>query len=87
MSKRMHLIQKYIVFNMPVIATQNTSASLYSILTYPIKFPPPHPGYYPLTFITYFTKLSEQFSLKYFIINGSRYVKICQYYMLPFFLR
>ena len=45
MSKRMYLIQKYVVFNMLVIATQNTSASLYSILTNQIKFPPPHPGY------------------------------------------
>ena len=26
-------------------ATQNTSASFYSISTYQIKFPPPHPGY------------------------------------------
>ena len=42
MSKRMHFIQKYVVFNMLVIAYQNTSASLYSILTYQIKFPPPH---------------------------------------------
>ena len=31
---------------MLVIATQSTSASLYSILTYQIKFPLPHPGYY-----------------------------------------
>ena len=27
------------------LATQNTSPSLYSILTYQIKFPPAHPGY------------------------------------------
>ena len=26
-------------------ATQNNSASLYSILTHQIRFPPPHPGY------------------------------------------
>ena len=26
-------------------ATQNTSASFYSILMYQIKFPPPHRGY------------------------------------------
>ena len=33
MSKRVHLIQKYVVFNMLAIATQNTSPSLYPILT------------------------------------------------------
>ena len=29
----------------PSFVTQNSSASLYSILTYQIIFPPPHPGY------------------------------------------
>ena len=33
-------------------ATQNTSASLYSILTYQIKFPPPHLGYLTFNFPT-----------------------------------
>ena len=47
MSKRMNLIQKFVVLiKKEVIATQNTSGSLYSILMYHIKFPLPSLGYY-----------------------------------------
>ena len=34
------------------VATQNSSGSLYSILTYQIKFPPPRPGYNIFNFST-----------------------------------
>ena len=43
MSKRMHLIQKFVVFK--VIAAQNTPASLYSVLMYQVKFSLPPPSY------------------------------------------